>query len=138
LFKPFFHKVGMVGRPIDFAYLDANVNLDWLFFFKRWNWKPSKEASIAHRCEYWTGKDQYVVEWGRNRQKRAFLYPGTSEGSFPIEQHPGSDLTVYAQGWNGLFCSDGGWLAAAKAINAIGQFLKDQGVNFGFGGYVIR
>jgi sarcosine oxidase/L-pipecolate oxidase len=28
LFKPFFHKVGMVGRPIDFAYLDANVNLD--------------------------------------------------------------------------------------------------------------
>lgn len=43
---------------------------------------------------------------------------------------------MYAQGWNGLFCSDGGWLAAAKAINAIGQFLKDQGVKFGFGRYV--
>ncbi|KAJ5615194.1 hypothetical protein N7537_000308 [Penicillium hordei] len=37
------------------------------------------------------------------------------------------------KGWKGLFCSDGGWLAAAKAINAIGQVLKDQGVNFGFG-----
>jgi sarcosine oxidase/L-pipecolate oxidase len=35
-----------------------------------------------------------------------------------------------------LFCGDGGWLAAAKAINAIGLFLKDKGVNFGFGKYV--
>jgi sarcosine oxidase/L-pipecolate oxidase len=35
-----------------------------------------------------------------------------------------------------LFCGDGGWLAAAKAINAIGLFLKEQGVKFGFGGYV--
>lgn len=42
-----------------------------------------------------------------------------------------------SQGWKGLFCGDGGWLAAAKAINAIGHFLKDQGVNFGFGKYVI-
>ncbi|KAL4787001.1 FAD dependent oxidoreductase [Aspergillus varians] len=37
------------------------------------------------------------------------------------------------KGWKGLFCGDGGWLAAAKAINAVGQFLKSQGVNFGFG-----
>ncbi|KAL4872839.1 hypothetical protein BDV12DRAFT_161600 [Aspergillus spectabilis] len=37
------------------------------------------------------------------------------------------------QGWKGLFCGDGGWLAAAKAINAIGTFLKGQGVKFGFG-----
>ncbi|OJJ86140.1 NAD(P)/FAD-dependent oxidoreductase [Aspergillus glaucus CBS 516.65] len=37
------------------------------------------------------------------------------------------------KGWKGLFCGDGGWLAAAKAINAVGQFLQDQGVNFGFG-----
>jgi sarcosine oxidase/L-pipecolate oxidase len=35
-----------------------------------------------------------------------------------------------------VFCGDGGWLAAAKAINAIGEFLRQQGVNFGFGGYV--
>lgn len=40
------------------------------------------------------------------------------------------------QGWKGLFCGDGGWLAAAKAINAIGQFLRSQGVQFGFGRYV--
>lgn len=44
---------------------------------------------------------------------------------------------MWFQGWKGLFCGDGGWLAAAKAINAIGQFLKDQGVNFGFGKYVL-
>lgn len=35
-----------------------------------------------------------------------------------------------------MFCGDGGWLAAAKAINAVGQFLQDQGVSFGFGEYV--
>nr|AXS76841.1 fructosyl peptide oxidase [synthetic construct] len=38
------------------------------------------------------------------------------------------------KGWKGLFCTDGGWLAAAKAINAIGIFLQDKGVKFGFGG----
>jgi hypothetical protein len=42
------------------------------------------------------------------------------------------------QGWKGLFCGDGGWLAAAKAINAIGTFLKSQGVKFGFGRYGIE
>lgn len=36
-----------------------------------------------------------------------------------------------------MYCGDGGWLAAAKAINAIGHFLKDQGVNFGFGEYAM-
>ncbi|KAJ5892303.1 uncharacterized protein N7473_008531 [Penicillium subrubescens] len=38
------------------------------------------------------------------------------------------------KGWKGVFCGDGGWLAAAKAINAIGEFLRQEGVNFGFGG----
>ena len=37
-------------------------------------------------------------------------------------------------GWQALYSSDGGWLAAAKAINAIGIYLKDQGVSFGVGG----
>lgn len=37
------------------------------------------------------------------------------------------------QGWKGLFASDGGWLAADKAINAISQFLKSQGVQMAFG-----
>ncbi|KAJ4176862.1 hypothetical protein NW755_014186 [Fusarium falciforme] len=40
----------------------------------------------------------------------------------------------HVKGWKGLFTTDGGWLAAAKAINAIGRFLKSQGVQFGFGG----
>lgn len=38
------------------------------------------------------------------------------------------------QGWKAIWNQDGGWLAAAKAINAIGEFLKEQGVKFGFGG----
>ncbi|KAH8197595.1 hypothetical protein TruAng_008227 [Truncatella angustata] len=38
------------------------------------------------------------------------------------------------QGWKAIWSQDGGWLAAAKAINAIGQFLKESGVQFGFGG----
>ncbi|KAE8832369.1 hypothetical protein PTNB85_06761 [Pyrenophora teres f. teres] len=38
------------------------------------------------------------------------------------------------RGWKAIWSSDGGWLAAAKAINAIGEFLRDRGVKFGFGG----
>lgn len=38
------------------------------------------------------------------------------------------------QGWNAIYSRDGGWLAAAKAINAIGEFCQKQGVKFGFGG----
>lgn len=40
------------------------------------------------------------------------------------------------KGWKAIYSSDGGWLAAAKAINAIGIFLKEQGVKFGVGRYV--
>jgi sarcosine oxidase/L-pipecolate oxidase len=40
------------------------------------------------------------------------------------------------KGWKAVFSRDGGWLAAAKAINAIGEYLRDAGVKFGFGGYV--
>jgi sarcosine oxidase/L-pipecolate oxidase len=38
------------------------------------------------------------------------------------------------RGWKAVYGSDGGWLAAAKAINAIGLVLKEQGVRFGVGG----
>ncbi|KUI67686.1 L-saccharopine oxidase [Cytospora mali] len=38
------------------------------------------------------------------------------------------------KGWKAIWSSDGGWLAAGKAINAIGEFCRDQGVNFGVGG----
>ncbi|OKL57399.1 hypothetical protein UA08_07325 [Talaromyces atroroseus] len=37
------------------------------------------------------------------------------------------------KGWKGVHSLDGGWLAAAKAINGIGEFLRDQRVNFRFG-----
>ncbi|KAH7141975.1 FAD dependent oxidoreductase [Dactylonectria macrodidyma] len=37
------------------------------------------------------------------------------------------------KGWKGVHSQHGGWLAVAKAINAIGEFLRDQGVKFGFG-----
>ncbi|KAI1099332.1 fructosyl amino acid oxidase [Jackrogersella minutella] len=38
------------------------------------------------------------------------------------------------KGWKAIFSHDGGWLAAGKAINAIGEELRRQGVKFGFGG----
>lgn len=38
------------------------------------------------------------------------------------------------RGWKAVYSEDGGWLAAAKAINAIGEFLLNAGVKFGFGG----
>lgn len=37
------------------------------------------------------------------------------------------------QGWKAIYSEDGGWLEAAKAINSIGQVLKEKGVTFGFG-----
>ncbi|KAL2135308.1 hypothetical protein VTI74DRAFT_9076 [Chaetomium olivicolor] len=37
------------------------------------------------------------------------------------------------KGWKAIFSKDGGWLAAAKAINAIGEELRRHGVKFGFG-----
>ncbi|KAI0126136.1 fructosyl peptide oxidase [Xylariales sp. AK1849] len=37
------------------------------------------------------------------------------------------------KGWKAIFSQDGGWLAAAEAINAIGEVLKEKGVKFGFG-----
>lgn len=37
------------------------------------------------------------------------------------------------EGWKAIYSHDGGWLAAAKAINAIGIVLLEQGVQFGFG-----
>ncbi|KAF2706321.1 fructosyl amino acid oxidase [Pleomassaria siparia CBS 279.74] len=36
-------------------------------------------------------------------------------------------------GWKAVFSADGGWLAASKAINAIGGECKRRGINFGFG-----
>ncbi|WWC69044.1 uncharacterized protein I206_102980 [Kwoniella pini CBS 10737] len=38
------------------------------------------------------------------------------------------------KGWKAIWNADGGWLAAAKAINSIGEVLRTSGVRFGFGG----
>jgi sarcosine oxidase/L-pipecolate oxidase len=38
------------------------------------------------------------------------------------------------RGWKAVWNTDGGWLAAAKAINAIGEYLLKRGVKFGFYG----
>ncbi|KAH8885439.1 fructosyl peptide oxidase [Thozetella sp. PMI_491] len=37
------------------------------------------------------------------------------------------------KGWKAIFSHDGGWLAAAKAIDAIGEDLRAKGVQFAFG-----
>ncbi|PSR82225.1 fructosyl amino acid oxidase [Coniella lustricola] len=38
------------------------------------------------------------------------------------------------KGWKALYSKNGGWLAAANAINAVGEYCRDQGVHFRFGG----
>lgn len=37
------------------------------------------------------------------------------------------------KGWKGMWSREGGWLAAAKSINAVGEELQRAGVKFGFG-----
>lgn len=49
-----------------------------------------------------------------------------------LEQMPLLDREKI-KGWKAIWSSDGGWLAAAKAINAIGDYIRDKGVNFAFG-----
>ncbi|KAL4929743.1 NAD(P)/FAD-dependent oxidoreductase [Aspergillus undulatus] len=74
-------------------------------------------------------KYQALVDAGVGLEKTNCLLD--EEG---ILQKAGHFSRDQVRGWKGLFCGDGGWLAAAKAINAIGLFLKKEGVRFGFGG----
>ncbi|KAJ4489507.1 FAD dependent oxidoreductase [Lentinula edodes] len=46
-----------------------------------------------------------------------------------VPQLAGSDI----QGWKGIFFEQGGWLAAAKAIDSVGRELVRHGVQFSFG-----
>ncbi|KAJ5904399.1 hypothetical protein N7504_006782 [Penicillium tannophilum] len=73
-------------------------------------------------------KYQALIDTGIGLEKTNFLLNGAEIAArvppFTEEQ---------TKEWKGLYCGEGGWLAAAKAINAIGEFLRSQGVNFGFG-----
>lgn len=44
-------------------------------------------------------------------------------------------LLLYGElkGWKGIFFEQGGWLAAAKAIDLVGRELVRHGVQFSFG-----
>ncbi|KAJ6078985.1 hypothetical protein N7467_008738 [Penicillium canescens] len=100
LFKPFFHKVGMI---------DCSSSKEGIESLQK-KLQSLIDVNIGlEKTNTWLNEDEIL-------KKAPFFTPDQ------------------VKGWNGLFCSDGGWLAAAKAINAIGQFLKDQGVKFGFGG----
>ncbi|KAL4804968.1 FAD dependent oxidoreductase [Aspergillus unguis] len=74
-------------------------------------------------------KYQALVDGGIGLEKTNFLL----ESEEDILKKAPHFTREQIQGWKGLFCGDGGWLAAAKAINAIGQYLQSQGVKFGFG-----
>ncbi|KAJ5553522.1 hypothetical protein N7494_002900 [Penicillium frequentans] len=73
-------------------------------------------------------KYQALIDTGIGLEKTNFLLNGAEIAArvppFTEEQ---------TKEWKGLYCGEGGWLAAAKAINAIGEFLRSQGVNFGLG-----
>ncbi|CAI7629351.1 unnamed protein product [Penicillium bialowiezense] len=99
LFKPFFHRVGMI---------DCSSSDDGIANLKR-KYQSLLDANIGLEKTNWLLETEEILE---------------KVPAFTKDQ---------IRGWKGLFCGDGGWLAAAKAINAIGHFLKEQGVNFGFG-----
>ncbi len=61
LFKPFFHKVGMVSHDIVSVTLHAYMLLDGLLIIERRDCKSSKEAPISRQCEYRAGEDKYFV-----------------------------------------------------------------------------
>ncbi|KAL4959803.1 NAD(P)/FAD-dependent oxidoreductase [Aspergillus stella-maris] len=101
LFKPFFHRTGMIDTS------------------------STQEGIAALRTKY-----ESLVNAGIGLEKTNYLLENEDEilakaPHFTREQ---------VKGWKGLFCGDGGWLAAAKAINAIGGELRKKGVRFGFGG----
>ncbi|KAL2859423.1 FAD dependent oxidoreductase [Aspergillus pseudodeflectus] len=75
-------------------------------------------------------KHQELIDAGVGLEKTNFLLDSEDELLKKLPHFTREQV----KGWKGLFCGDGGWLAAAKAINAIGLFLKEQGVQFGFGG----
>ncbi|KAL2812266.1 FAD dependent oxidoreductase [Aspergillus granulosus] len=75
-------------------------------------------------------KHQALIDVGVGLEKTNFLLDSEDEILAKLPHFTREQV----KGWKGLFCGDGGWLAAAKAINAIGLFLKEKGVKFGFGG----
>ncbi|KAF8832557.1 hypothetical protein HHX47_DHR1001851 [Lentinula edodes] len=52
-----------------------------------------------------------------------------------VPQLAGSDIQLCGglKGWKGIFFEQGGWLAAAKAIDSVGRELVRHGVQFSFG-----
>ncbi|KAI9374737.1 FAD dependent oxidoreductase [Aspergillus egyptiacus] len=88
------------------------------------NCSSSEEGIASLRRSY-----QSLVDAGNGLEKTNMWLDSEDELLAKLPQFTREQV----KGWKGLFCADGGWLAAAKAINAIGQFLKGQGVKFGFG-----
>ncbi|KAI1377078.1 fructosyl amino acid oxidase [Hypoxylon crocopeplum] len=122
LFKPFFLNTGRLdceGTEKGIAslrrqyqdLLDADAGLD-----KSNEWLDSEDAILAKM-------------------------PLLQRDQIKVDFLPVSNLSArprytdrMSQGWKAIFSKDGGWLAAGKAINAIGEELRSQGVKFGFGG----
>ncbi|KAK6078896.1 sarcosine oxidase [Seiridium cupressi] len=118
LFKPFFHNTGRLDcehtedgikglRAQYQTLLDAGVGLE-----KTTEWLDSEEEIVAKVPLL----EREQINVGKN----------SSTGGEPR-------LQSIIQGWKAIWSQDGGWLAAAKAINAIGEVLKERGVNFGLG-----
>ncbi|KAJ5291772.1 sarcosine oxidase [Penicillium angulare] len=83
----------------------------------------SEEGIAALQQKY-----KSLVDAGMGFEKTTFWLEGND-----IQSRVPPFTKEQTQEWKGVLCSDGGWLAAAKAINAIGQFLKSQGAQLRFG-----
>ncbi|KAJ5090678.1 sarcosine oxidase [Penicillium argentinense] len=84
----------------------------------------SEEGIAGLRRKY-----QSLIDAGVGLEKTNFFLENEEQLLEKVPQFTKEQI----KGWKGVLSVDGGWLAAAKAINAIGHFLKDQGVKFGFG-----
>ncbi|CAJ2510930.1 Uu.00g065550.m01.CDS01 [Anthostomella pinea] len=124
LFKPFFHnngRVSVVPPPFvvrEVEVLEVGANVDQL------DCESSPEGIAALRKQY-----QSLVDAGVGLEKTTEWLDSEDEilARVPLLERD------QIKGWKAIWSKDGGWLAAAKAINAIGETLRDQGVTFGFG-----
>ncbi|KAB5578063.1 fructosyl peptide oxidase [Coniochaeta sp. 2T2.1] len=108
LFKPFFHNTGRAN--VNIQQLDCAHTADGLEGLKRQYQELLDAGAGLEKTNEWLDNEDQILS------------------KMPLLQRD------QIHGWKAIWSQDGGWLAAAKAINAIGQFLRERGVKFGVGG----
>jgi sarcosine oxidase/L-pipecolate oxidase len=116
LFKPYFHQTGRVISSYFFCKLGSDsVQLDCAStekgvdsLRKQYRGLIDADSGLVESCQWLNSSEEILAK------------------------APVLDMAMI-QGWKAIYNSSGGWLAAAKAITAIGEALKAEGIRFGFG-----